>query len=149
MSTHVTSIISGIKTTVAAELGADFSELPFVQDLTKNNKRTARYGYGVRPLDANTADGGVVRAYTLDHRFEVVLTESFVNRSSDAEIEACLGRLYDKADEVFKELVNSKAGVPDVVLSVSEPSMTQPEVIEAAKIVAIRLQLKVKYRSTI
>lgn len=148
MSTHVASIVSGMKTLVAASLST-WEELPFVQDISKNNKRTAANAYGVRALAASESEGALLRTVTLDHTFEIILTENYVNRQSDAEIEASLNNLYDKADEIFKVLVNSKVNLPELVLSVSSPSILDPEILETAKFVALRLQLKVKYRSTL
>lgn len=155
MSNHVASIITEMKSIVATTAATitvedgSWSELPFVHDIAKNNKRSGRYAYGVRPLDASPAENALLRTVSLDHKFEVILSDSIVSRQSDEEVETSLGILYDCADEIFKELVNSKVNLPNLVLSVSEPSVLQPEVIEASKIVAIRLQLKVKYRSAL
>lgn len=147
MSAHVQSIVAGMKTIIAAELGAEWQELPYSHDLSKNNKRVKKNGYGVRPLDAASAEGNILRSIFLDHKFEIILTDSVVTRNSDLEISNSLDSLYDKADELFKELVNSKVALPNLVISVSEPSIQAPEIIEAASLVALRLQLKVKYRS--
>ena len=149
MSDYVADIITEMESIIVATVSAEWNKLPFVHDLAKNSKRTTRFAYGVRPLAANTAEGGIVRAYTLDHFFEVILTDTITNRGSDDPITTSLGILYDVADDIFKELVNSKVNLPLVVLSVSEPSMQQPEIIESAKIVALRLQLKVKYRGNL
>lgn len=147
MSAHVQSIVTAMKASVSTVVGAGWDELPFVQDLSKNNKRTSKFAYGVRPLEANPAEGNILRSIFLDHKFEIILTDSIASRGNDLEIMSSLEELYDQADEIFKVLVNSKISLPDLVIVVSEPSMLAPEIIENAKIVALRLQLKVKYRS--
>lgn len=149
MSTHVTSIITEMKSQIATVLGATWQELQFVQELNRNNTRTAKNAYGVRPLDASSAEGAALRTITLDHFFEIILTDALIRRKADTDVEASTGTLYDKADEIFKVLVNSKVNLPSIVLSVSEPSLSAPEIIEDANLIAVRMRVKVKYRSTL
>lgn len=148
MSNYVQQIITNVKSEAATTLGSSYQELQFVYDVEKNNYRGAYLGYGVRPLEANTADG-VVGAYTLDHGFELILTSNVARTDSDAEREDVLEVLYNKADEIFKALVNSKLGLASFVLNVFDPSISEPEFYDDSKFVVLRMQFIIKYRSNL
>lgn len=148
MATFVSQILTQIKAIIAAELGNTYTELPRIYDLSKSDLRRARLGYGVRPLDATPAET-VVRAYTLDHGFEIILTDTIARDDSDAQRETVLNTMYDKADEIFKDLVNQKINLATFVMNVSQPSLSEPEFIDENKLVILRMQFIVKYRSAL
>jgi hypothetical protein len=149
VSTIVTDILTNAKSTISTTLGASYQELRFVYDVSKNDLRAAYLAYGMRPLSATTADSGTVRAYTLDQGFEIILLNTSARPDSDAEKTTAIGVMYDKCDEIFKALVNSKAGVPSYVLVVNQPSISEPEFLEENKVIVLRMQLNIRYRSTI
>jgi len=114
----------------------------------KNNLRDAKLAYGVRPLDAANA-ATLTRSYTLDHGFEVILTDTFARGDSDKQREDSLKVMYDKADEIFKNLVNHKINLASVVLDIQDPSLSEPEFLDDSKFVILRMQYVVKYRSNL
>lgn len=146
MST-VADILTQVKA-VAATAAPTWHELPYVHNVGANNFRTAKLAYGVRPMDASPTSS-VNRVYTMDHRFEMVLTDSIARAADDSQIETTLGVLYGVADTIFKAMVNTAINLPSVVLMVSQPSLSEPEMYEKEKFVALRMQFVVKYRSTL
>jgi len=146
MSAIATQVLESIKTTVGTTLGATFKELPFVLSLEKNDQRRLAKGYGVHYLDAaDTAS--IVRAYSLDHRFEVVLTDQFIRQTDESELFATKANLYEKAEACLQTLLYTKAGLSALVLNVFNPTISQPELIQDGAGVALRFQLTVKYRT--
>jgi hypothetical protein len=142
-----TDVLTNITSTVATTLGSDYQLLQYVYDVSKNNERTAKQGYGVRPLSASSADG-VNRVYTMAHGYEVILTDSLVSGRNDAGLTTSIKTMLDKADEIFKALVSTKVGVSSV-LNIFEPAISEPEIFEDKKIVVLRLQFVVLYRSAL
>jgi hypothetical protein len=146
MANIVEQILTETKSLMATELGGDYQELAFIYDVEKNNLRGARMAYGVRPVDASSA-ATLTRSYTLDHVFEIILTDTFARGDSDAQRETSLNTMYDKADEIFKSLVNHKINLPSTVLNVEEPSIAEPEFLDDNKLIVLRMQYVVKWRS--
>jgi hypothetical protein len=148
MATTVTQIIAKIKEQAGTELGAEWTELPHVLDLTKNDNRRGKQGYGVRPLSASEA-GGITNTYTLDHGFELVLMASVPKHDDDSQTFDVIGTLYDKQDELLKRMIRTKLGLPGVVLLVSAPNLAEPEFINDRQFVALRQTFNVRYRQAI
>lgn len=149
MAAIVTTILTNMLSTISTTLGAGYQELRHVYDVTKNDIRTAKLAYGVRPLSALSSDPGMLRAYTVDQSFEIILSDTITRGASDAERTTAIGTMFDKADEIFKVLVNTKAGAASYVLVVNNPAMSEPEFLEDNQIVLLRMQLNIRYRSTI
>lgn len=148
MSSTVSSVMTALLSTIATAVGTGWQELVHVQDLSKLNERTAKKGYGMRPMDA-TAVETPIRSYTLDHAFEIVLTDTLARVENDEEYRAVLATLYDKADEVFKRIILTKLGLPSLVVNVTGPSISQPEIGPKKIFIALRMRVLVKHRSAI
>jgi hypothetical protein len=133
---------------MAAELGSDYQELQYIYDIEKNTVRGARLAYGVRPLAADTAES-VTRVYTLDQAFEIILTDTFARGDNDSQRETALNIMYDKSDEIFKELVNHKINLANFVLNIFNASLLEPEFLDDNKFIILRMQYLVKYRSAL
>jgi len=146
MSARVSTILTNGKAVIAALLPT-WHELKYVYDVSKNSTRDARLGYAFIPLDGVTPDSQVNGSYTMDHRFEVIITDIIVRGKSDSEIQTSISSLMDTADNIFKDLVNTKVGAPTIVLNVFSPSISAPEILEAKDLLVIRLQVTIKYRS--
>lgn len=148
MADLVGTLVANAKTLVASTVGAGWVELPYLWDLSMNNIRTAKQGYGVRPLESNYSDG-VTRVYTMDQRLEVILTDTIARGKDDSGITTSITALFNKCDEIFKVMVNSKLSAPSYVLLVHSPSTLQPELLEKERMIVLRLQFVAKYRSSI
>jgi hypothetical protein len=148
MAAIVSDIVTAIKASCATTLGASYQELPFVYSVTENNERTARLAYGVRPLGGESASG-VNRVYTMDHRFEILLADTVARCQNDTQKSSAILTLFNKADEIFKVLVNTKISLPSTVLNVTGPSFGEPELYADNKFVVLRMQVSVLYRSSL
>ena len=146
MATIVENIVDNSKSTAATVLGAGYKELRFVYAVEKNDIRSAEKAYSVRPLSAIPAES-TVKAYTVDHQFELVLTDTIGRSDDDTQRTDALMVMYDKIDEIFKAFINTKLSLPATVLWVSSPSISEPEFVLDNKLVILRMQYTVKYRS--
>lgn len=146
MSARVSAILSSGKQVIDTLL-SDWEELRYVYDVAKNDTRSLKQGYAFIPYEANTPESQVNGSYTLDQRFEIILTDLIARGKSDKEAQATIASLFDLADDVFKELVATKVGEPTIVLNVFSPSISAPEILEKVDAVVLRMQVLVKYRS--
>lgn len=150
MADIVGTIIANAKSTIATTLGGTYRELKYVYDPSRNDINSAKLAYGVVPGAASTGEGQALRAYTLDQAFQVVLTDIIArDDEGDGQRTTALLTMYNKADEIFKALVNTKMGTPTYVLAVSNPALSEPEFLSNNKIIVLRLFLNVKYRSAL
>lgn len=146
MATTVNAIVVAAKSVAAAVL-TDWVELRHVFDVAKNDFRNTRYAYGVRPLEADNA-ATVTGAYMLDHRFELILTQTVARTDDDSQIFTVLSDLYDKADQVYRQFENTKIGLGSTIALVTSPSLSEPEILTGTTVV-LRMQFLVKYRHSI
>jgi hypothetical protein len=148
MAAIVQNITTSGKDLIATLLGSTYKELRFVFAVEKNDIRSAEKAYGFRPLEASTAET-TVKTYTLDHRFEVVLTDTIGRSDDDVQRTDAINQMYNNSDEIFKEFINTKLGLPLTVLNISEQSISEPEFVLDNKLVILRMQMTVKYRSSL
>ena len=147
MATQVTDIFSGIETVVTTNVPT-FKKLPRIYDLEDNDFRRIKDGYAVRHLEALNSET-VVREYTLDHRFEVILTTRVIDKKNDTVIQTAINDLYDKADEILADLISTKISLPTTVLVVNDPAINEPELLEGNERVVMRFSFNVKYRRAV
>lgn len=144
----VSDIISALETLAATTFGATYQRLKFVYDVGKNDERGAKLGYGVRPLAAIPVEG-LMKTYTVDHTFELVMTDTIARTLDDNERRTAVNTMYDKGDSFFKAVVNTKLNNPSVVWVTQSPSFSEPEFLDDHKFVILRMQFVVKYRSSL
>jgi len=146
MSNLVTQIIDGMETQIASTLGASYGKLDYVFSVEDNNFRGNALRYGVIPQGASDTEG-VVRAVTLDHEFQVILTDNYINQpNTDSSQMIKLKTMYDKMDDLSNALYNSKVGLPSIVLLAIQTGYDEPEFIEEDNIVVLRATYSIKYR---
>ena len=148
MAAIVQNIITQSKVLAAGILGASYKELRFVYNVDKNDIRSAEKAYGVRPLEASPVET-VTRVYTVDQRFELILTDTIGRSDDDTQRTDAMNVMYDKVDEIFKSLVNTKINLSSTVLNIVGPSISEPEFVLDNKLVILRMQYTVKYRSAL
>jgi len=146
MSNLVGAIIAGMKSTISTTLGSTYSELRYIYDMEKNDSRTSKLSFGVKPLAADPAES-LLRSFTLDQGFEILLADTVPRTHDDVQREEALVVIYDKADDIFKAMVNTKIGIPGIVLNINGPSLSEPEIFESNTIILVRMGVIVKYRS--
>lgn len=148
MATTAIQIVTQSETLAATVLGGSWKKLLFVFDLTENTERVAYKGYAVRPLEAGNAPT-VNRSYMLNHRFELILTNTFARRESDAEVFTSLSTLYDYADQIYRQFETTKVNLGTTVSLVTNPSISEPEILLDRGMIVLRMQYQVMYRNSI
>lgn len=144
----VEQIYDSIVTVTDAALGTGtYTRLRKVFQPEENDFRNVNQAFGVRHQSAFSA-AGVTRVYTMDHGFEVLLVKRASNRDSDLTVQETINELYDKADDVFRNIHLTKVGLPSIVLIVDTPQIGAPEILENG-CVLLTLGFNVKYRSAI
>jgi hypothetical protein len=142
--TAVASILDGISSQVAITLPA-YSALAFVHDLSKNARGAATSRWGVRALGLAQVDG-VHNYYTVDQRFEFVLTKEIaVTGATDSGVNDLIESLFEAAHDLYGDMCASKAQTPSKVLIVTGLEISDPEFVSA--MVVLRARITVKYRS--
>lgn len=139
-------ITTAMKSEIAAELGASYKELAYVENVQKNNFRTGNDRYGVRALQGAQVPG-VTKNVTFIQEFEVILTKGYIESSVDDTLQ--VSKAYDNREnllDIYKRLVNNRVGLPATVLNVFDLIIGEPEYLEQDKIVIQRATMNITYR---
>lgn len=148
MANTVKDIIDNSRTVMINTLalsGDTWQQLRNFYDIEKNDIRSAAKAFGIKPLSA-APENTVTNFYTVDHTFEIILTDTITRVEGDSERETALTEIYNQLDEIFKQLQNSKINGTANVLLVSQPSISEPEFLDDNKFLVVRAQYVVKYR---
>lgn len=148
MSTTITDIITGMESQIATLLPT-FSELQYKEDVQKNNLRASSDRYGVL-AKASSEVPGVTKYLTFSQSFEVILIKKYYESSisDDKQVSAGLD-LRDSALEIYKTLINTKAGAPAVVMNITELEMAEIEYLEEDKVAVLRSTVNITYRESL
>lgn len=133
-------------TEIAAELGASYVQLPYVENVEKNNFRNSNDRYGVRALEASQVPG-VTKYPTFTQSFEVILTKGYIESNLDDTPQVT--KSYDNREnllDIYKRLVNNRVGIPATVLNVTDLVVSSPEYLEDDKVVVQRATMNITYR---
>ncbi len=149
MGTVVKDIFDGVESTVQTALSfTAANKLRHVFDLSMNEFRTIKDSYGlVRQTGSEVS--GVTRVYTMDHDYQLILTARVIKRMDDDDVQEAIDLLYNRADEVYKALINTKAGVPSKVLAVFGQSWGEPELLDENSLVLLRVGFTIKFRQAL
>lgn len=143
----VSNIVEAIETRVAAV--TNFTALPYVYNIQKNNWQMVKDAYGVRPNSASEADS-VSKRLTYIQSFDVVLTKGYVQSSvNDEALRDAVKELEDLMHSVFVDLEQTRVGIPSVVLNVTNFSIEEPEVFDEEKVIALTGQVSILYRFSV
>jgi hypothetical protein len=145
----INDITNGIKSTVQNTLGSEYSEMPYGLDVAKNNFNNNHNRYAVIP-GASTETDSVTKFVTMSQSFEVVLSKAYIDDGiSDAEKQQTAIDAKDLVFNIYKSLVNTKAGTPLQVINVTDLSIDSSEFIDEQKVVIIRASFNVLHRFTL
>lgn len=143
---HVRTIKEGIESTAQAYLTVDYKSLPYVQDVAKNNYNTNSNRFGVRALAGGEVPG-VTKNIHLTQTFEVVLTKAYKESAlSDTEQSEKSLDNFNNMLSIYKNMVNTKCGVPLIVLNVTNLQMSEPEYLTESKVAVQRATIDITYR---
>lgn len=142
----ITNIVAGISSRISTVLGAGYGKLPYITDVEKNNYVTNSDRYGVRALTATQTDS-VTKNVTNLQSFEIVLTKAYYqSKLDDDAAQTATHELQDSILDIYKDLINTRAGVPATVLNLTDLIIIEPEYIEESKVVVIRANFNILYR---
>lgn len=140
-----TDILNAIESRVNVVLPS-YKRLKYSYDVEKNNKRASDDAYGIG-AGAGSSVEGTFRTITMDQEFFVILTKDFGGRSDDNAERTALKAIYDDMETLYRDLFQSKLGIPSVVYLVSELSLDEPEKI-ADNVISVRMSFTVKHRKS-
>ena len=142
----ITDLTSGIESTMATTLGAAYSKLPYVNDITKNNFNANNNRYGVLVGSSSQSDT-VTKHVTMSQSFTMVITKAYIDDGvSDTDSQSKQQEIQDLVLDVFKDLYNTKAGVPLIFLNITDLSVGEPEIVNESEFLAIRASFNILYR---
>lgn len=145
----INTLTTNLKSTVAATLGATYSELGHVIDLDKNSFKKSAKRYGVRPLSSVEVEG-VTKYHTHDQTFEVVLTDWFRDQLVTDSDQRDRGiALHVQHISLYSEIIKQKAGTPANVIIVRDLTIAEPEYIQEENVVAVRATFTIRYRQSL
>lgn len=148
MSNVVETIVNAFKSNVATNLGATYSELKYVFDVSQNNFKTNKKGYGVVPSSGETFSG-VMTHYTMRQSFQVILTDDYVNKLGDSGQQTSLMSMYSKMDDIFVDVLNQKLGLGSTILLVESMTLEEPEFLDDNNVIVLRSNFTVQYRKAL
>jgi len=144
--TQMENITNAIKDRLILVLPPEYKELAYVEDVEENNWNQIINGFGVRALEANEVSG-VNKVYTLSQTFEVILTGRYLHsQEDDVRLRDISYQLRAFLLDIYRDLINNKAGLPLVVMNVSTLLIQPPEIDFESKNVIQRMEFLVLYR---
>lgn len=140
------TIKEGVETVIQNYLGVGYKKLAYLQDVEKNNYKTNTDRYGVRVLAGGEVPG-VTKNVHITHTYEIVLSKSYKESSiSDTEQSEIALDNFNNMLSIYKDIVNTKAGVPLSVLNVTNLQLSEPEYIVDSKVAIQRATMDITYR---
>ena len=125
-----------------------YSKLSFVTNLEKNKfgQITTRYGLLTKSAGSNSE---MVGKNVLDHKFEIILTNSFGANTlgNDDEKSNRINVLQDKCLEIYRDLQLNKAVINSSILIINGVEISEPDFMEEEKIIIVKMNLNVKYKT--
>ena len=145
MTSATTDVLTAIETRVNAVL-PDYSRLRYSYDIEKNDKRSSDDGYAIG-AGASLSTEGTFRTITLDQEFFVTLTKDFGGRSNDSAERTALKSIYDDLETLYRDLFQSKLGIPATVYLVSDLALDEPVKI-GQNVISVNITFTVKTRKS-
>jgi len=148
MSNLVEQINDSLTSEIATALGATYSELDFIWDVSKNRFNQNEKRYGVRPM-AMESTNQINKKYSVDQGFEVIVTTDYYNREDDESQRAAVFEVYDQMDIIIKNIHKKKAGLPSLVFNTMPFSVDEIEFLEddGSTVAVLRAQFIINYRA--
>ncbi len=148
MST-IGDVTTAIKTRTAAVLGVSYSEAAYGIDFLKNHSKGSSQVYSVIPQNIQNV-ATVTRSVTYDQVWMVRIGNVYINQNlGDMNQQLVAIESLELAKDLFKDLVDTKCGIPTVCLNVTDLEIEGPIHPTESKMVIIEMSFTVKYRELI
>jgi len=149
MSDQIRTITDGILAEMATVLGANYKTLAYLEDIQKNAFTMNNDRYGVRALVA-VQTPGVTKYTTLTQSYEIVISKGYIqSKINDSEQVTKSYDIRAQILDIYKQLVNTKAGAPAQVMNVFSLIISEPEYLEVDKVVIVRATMDITHRLTL
>lgn len=146
MSTLVSTLVTSITSACTSVLPVTYKALEYTYDITKNTFNQSNKRYGVIPLSATEITTGVTKAYTVDHRFRVILTDGWdTSMKTDADRQSKVITLQDAAHDIYKEVYQTRNG--STTLWCGNLTLSEPEFLDDNRVIVISLEFDLRYRN--
>lgn len=125
------------------------SRLNYEYDIERNANDGMTAGYGFIPSVADFVDGQSLGFTTKDHTFQCVLTDDYSNSDCDEGQNDTVLELYEKEQNLLKELQKSRLVLPtptNQVLLIRGLSIEEPEFLGENSTVALRVNFNIRYK---
>lgn len=124
--------------------GGEYERLRYSYNLEKNDFRTSKNGYGIGAGAASSVVG-THQTITLDQEFFVSFVRNYGGRDNDTAERSELSTIYNDLETLYRDLFQSKLGIPNTVYLVSELNLDEPENI-ADNVISVTMRFIVKHR---
>lgn len=144
---YISDITTAMNSEILGVVGSGFKELQFVIEVERNSFRGNHDRYGVLHGSAFQTPGVTKRA-TFSQSFQIILTKGYYDSSvSDETARSASQELYGLMLLIHKQLINTKAGAPAIVLHVQDTiNILDPEYITEEKVAVLRANVELLYR---
>ena len=124
----VQEIQEAVKPIIASVTG--HAQLDYEYDTDLNSDRGYEKRYGFIPKSASFAEGRSMGFTTMDHSFQLILTNDYQNKDCDTAQNSVVMDLYTKSQALLKDLQKSRLALPtptNRVLLISGLGFEDPE----------------------
>ncbi len=145
----VEQIVNGAKARLATVTPAEAHLLEYVREPEKNSREGRKFGYGVMPKVAEPGEPAKFTSYTITQEFFVLLSRGIQKKKDEREIEQGEAELYTLADSIIKDFKLTKLFETDVIVRIGDPSIDEPEFLEAQGLLVLRIIFPITYRQNL
>jgi len=143
----VDEIIVAIKALLPGLTG--FTQLDYEYDVALNAEDRQAKKFGFIPKEADFIEGRGMGFTTVDHTFQMILTDDFKNFDDDTTQHTKLMALYTTSQNAQVEFQKSRLALPTpghLVMLISLSGIEEPEFLGENNIVILRTNFKIQYK---
>lgn len=135
-----------IEIQMATTLGAEYNILDYFDRLEDNTLSRCKERYGVEALGGVEVDS-TLKHVTINQDYQLVIAKGYCHTSvNDREAYAAGYELKSQMLCIYRDLIKSKCGRPDIVMNITE-LVTEPFEFDVdAKVVYLKASIKVLFR---
>jgi len=145
MFTIVNDLIVGISTQVEV-VAPTFSELAKQINVEDNSQCNTDLKYAVLPKSF-TQISGALKFVTIQQNFEIKLTKQYSSSQlDDSNKRTVTIELFDLTYDIYKKIIETKAGLPAVVINILDLSVSDPIYLESDHTSLVTSNFSIVYR---
>ncbi len=145
-------IVEEIQTAIKALLPGltdNGKQLDYEYDINLNSDRGYTNRFGFIPGSATFAEGRAMGFTTMNHNYQLILTDDYQNKDCDVVQNNTIMVMYKKVQDTLKEFQKSKLALPTLgnrVLLISGLTLEDPEFSEDNSVAALRANFVIQYQ---